>query len=90
MASATCCFRCRAGGANCLIAYAADWKEDFCADRLAAAVKSLGGSIVKGRPILFSAGSFGCAFAFDLEANLANLRARAPRWRDEYGGSAAR
>jgi SIR2-like domain len=32
----------------------------------------------------------GCAFAFDLQANLANLRARAPRWRDEYGGSAAR
>jgi hypothetical protein len=32
----------------------------------------------------------GCAFSFDLEANLANLRARPPRWRDEYSGSAAR
>jgi hypothetical protein len=32
----------------------------------------------------------GCAFSFDLEASLANLRARPPRWRDEYSGSAAR
>ena len=32
----------------------------------------------------------GCAFAFDLEAKLRHLRARAPRWRDEFAGSAAR
>jgi hypothetical protein len=32
----------------------------------------------------------GCAFSFDREVNLANLRARPPRWRDEYSGSAAR
>jgi hypothetical protein len=32
----------------------------------------------------------GCAFGFDLEAKLAELRARAPSWRDEYASSAAR
>ena len=32
----------------------------------------------------------GCAFSFDLDVNLANLRVRAPQWRDEYGGTAAR
>jgi hypothetical protein len=32
----------------------------------------------------------GCAFGFDLEAKLAQLRAKAPRWRDEYAGNAAR
>ena len=32
----------------------------------------------------------GCTFAFDLEAKLAELRGRAPRWRDEYGSNAAR
>jgi hypothetical protein len=32
----------------------------------------------------------GCAFGFDLEAKLAEQRARAPRWRDEYAGNAAR
>ena len=32
----------------------------------------------------------GCAFGFDLDAILAELRAKAPRWRDEYAGSAAR
>jgi hypothetical protein len=32
----------------------------------------------------------GCAFAFDLEAKLAELRGRAPGWRDEYGSNAAR
>jgi hypothetical protein len=32
----------------------------------------------------------GCAFGFDLEATLAELRANSPRWRDEYAGNAAR
>jgi hypothetical protein len=32
----------------------------------------------------------GCAFGFDVEAKLAELRAKAPRWRDEYARSAAR
>jgi hypothetical protein len=32
----------------------------------------------------------GCAFTFDLKIKFADLRARAPRWRDEYGGNAAR
>jgi hypothetical protein len=32
----------------------------------------------------------GCTFSFDLDAKLAELRGRAPRWRDEYARSAAR
>jgi hypothetical protein len=32
----------------------------------------------------------GCAFTFDFDAKLAELRTKAPSWRDEYAGNAAR
>ena len=61
MPNAICSFRCRGGGAGCLTASAADWKDGSSVDHLSAATKNPVETIVKGKRTLSLVVFSGCA-----------------------------